>query len=196
MIIPNPRLEKIPFDLHGLNFLQQICHKWHNPPRFKLYEDYKVTLDDGLEIICPAGFETDGASVPRVFWPVIEPTGNLLEGAILHDFYYQYGYLLAKRNNGTYFNKRSNQFAKFYLGSFNGLVPVFFGRGQKFGDDLLRLIIIEKHGATVDANRAYWVLRLFGHIAWKKYRDGGPTAYNYNSLSLPGLSEKGWFIKF
>ncbi|HAT42344.1 MAG TPA: phage tail protein [Rheinheimera sp.] len=33
----------------------------------------------------PAGFETDGASVPRIFWWFMDPASEAFEAAVLHD---------------------------------------------------------------------------------------------------------------
>lgn len=34
----------------------------------------------------PAGFEFDGASVPRIFWSFLDPATEAFEAACLHDF--------------------------------------------------------------------------------------------------------------
>jgi hypothetical protein len=39
-------------------------------------------------ITVPAGFVTDFASVPRVFWSVLPPTGTYQLAAVVHDFLY------------------------------------------------------------------------------------------------------------
>lgn len=43
------------------------------------------------ELTVPAGFESDGASVPRFFWRVVFPPGDAdaLRAAILHDYIYR-----------------------------------------------------------------------------------------------------------
>jgi hypothetical protein len=74
---------------------------------------------------------------------------------------------------------------------FADLVPVFVGRNQKFADDLLAGITIEATGATFIARSAEIALHLFGNTAWNKYRTLGPSAYNTNSLGLPGITSKG-----
>ncbi len=192
MIIPTPHLERLPVHMHGMSQYEQIKYRWTHPPLCRLLEDFVVEMCHGLDIICPAGFVIDGASVPRFLWPIIEPTGTLLEGAVLHDFYYQYGYLLARRGRGKVFNIRSSEMAQEYrVFSKYHAVPVFIDRGHLFGDRLLRQVTIEKHGATVDAGRAYYALKLFGGIAWGKYRDLGPGAFNSNSLGLPGITNTG-----
>ena len=43
------------------------------------------------ELTVPAGFESDGASVPRFFWRAVFPPGDAaaLRAAILHDWIYR-----------------------------------------------------------------------------------------------------------
>jgi hypothetical protein len=36
----------------------------------------------------PKGFHTDGASVPRIFWSLLDPWSNFFSSAIVHDFLY------------------------------------------------------------------------------------------------------------
>lgn len=52
------------------------------------------TLRENLyfsDLTVPAGFRSDGASVPRFFWRVVFPPGDALalRAAILHDFIYR-----------------------------------------------------------------------------------------------------------
>lgn len=39
-------------------------------------------------IIVPEGFVTDFASVPRIFWPIIDPVGKHGKAAVIHDYCY------------------------------------------------------------------------------------------------------------
>jgi len=39
--------------------------------------------------IIPEGFESDGASVPRIFWSIYPPWGVYAEAAVVHDFHYR-----------------------------------------------------------------------------------------------------------
>lgn len=39
-------------------------------------------------IEAPAGFITDGASVPRVFWNILSPFGDYFGPAVIHDLLY------------------------------------------------------------------------------------------------------------
>lgn len=45
--------------------------------RWRVIEDFRGV---------PAGFEFDGASVPRLFWPILDPASEGFEAACLHDF--------------------------------------------------------------------------------------------------------------
>lgn len=52
------------------------------------------SYDSSLETITvPAGFATDFASVPKVLWNLLPPTGPYGKAAVIHDFLYRtYGY--------------------------------------------------------------------------------------------------------
>ena len=39
-------------------------------------------------IFVPPGFETDYASVPRMFWAIYPPDGEYTEAAVVHDYLY------------------------------------------------------------------------------------------------------------
>lgn len=42
-----------------------------------------------LKITVPVGFETDFASIPRIFWIFLPPTGEHGKAAVIHDFMYK-----------------------------------------------------------------------------------------------------------
>ncbi len=44
---------------------------------------------DWITIVVPAGFVTDFASVPKVFWSIIPAWGKFGKGAVVHDYLYQ-----------------------------------------------------------------------------------------------------------
>lgn len=53
--------------------------KWTpNPPQKQTYQAVNV----------PAGFVTDLASIPRIFWSMLRPDGNYCYAAIIHDYLY------------------------------------------------------------------------------------------------------------
>jgi hypothetical protein len=54
---------------------------------FRLTAPFRYVSSLG-EIKVPAGFVTDGASIPRVFWNIFDPYGPYLKAAVVHDYLY------------------------------------------------------------------------------------------------------------
>lgn len=64
---------------------------------FKLVEPFTYYTDipcacgaNHTEIDVPAGFKTDLASVPRLFWAILPPHGTYGKAAVVHDYCYRY----------------------------------------------------------------------------------------------------------
>ncbi|EJQ8214212.1 DUF1353 domain-containing protein [Salmonella enterica] len=57
---------------------------------WRVHEPFAFYLsDDNSDVISvPAGFVTDLASVPRVFWILLPPDGKYAKAAIIHDYLY------------------------------------------------------------------------------------------------------------
>ncbi|ACI56869.1 protein of unknown function DUF1353 [Rhizobium leguminosarum bv. trifolii WSM2304] len=57
--------------------------------RFKLRENYGYLDSQGIMWQAKAGLLTDGASIPRIFWPIVGHPyeGLYLDAAVIHDFY-------------------------------------------------------------------------------------------------------------
>lgn len=52
---------------------------------------YHVGGEDSTEIIsAPAGFITDFASIPRIFWNILPPYGKYGKACVIHDALYQH----------------------------------------------------------------------------------------------------------
>lgn len=49
---------------------------------------WTVSEGKGDLIVIPAGFQTDFASIPRVFWTILPPYGDYGKAAIVHDYLY------------------------------------------------------------------------------------------------------------
>ena len=60
----------------------------------KAFNFYLESPDSGKQIFVPAGFLTDGASVPRLFWNMIPPWGQYGQAAVLHDWLCENSYCL------------------------------------------------------------------------------------------------------
>jgi len=56
---------------------------------YKNFTYIREPYPDGEKIVIPAGFETDFASVPRIFWPFISPVDKHGKAAVLHDYLYR-----------------------------------------------------------------------------------------------------------
>lgn len=54
-----------------------VLHDWE----YVKVDDYRLTV--------PAGFETDGASVPRIFFPLISAWDLSFSAPIVHDYLYR-----------------------------------------------------------------------------------------------------------
>jgi len=54
---------------------------------FRLTAAFRYRSSVGT-IVIPKGFCTDGASVPRIFWSLLDPWSNFFSSAIVHDFLY------------------------------------------------------------------------------------------------------------
>lgn len=60
---------------------------------WRVYEPFEFYLsDDNSDVIeVPAGFITDLATIPRIFWSVMPPDGKYAKAAIIHDYLYDNG---------------------------------------------------------------------------------------------------------
>ena len=116
-------------------------------------EDYSLHVDYlQQEIMVPAGFIFDGASIPRLFWPLLAPTGILLIPAIFHDFAYGHHALMNKEGKLIHRNK-----------------------GHKFYDKMFREISLQVNGIKTPDFIAWLALQLFGGFA---YDEGGKIYEN------------------
>jgi len=69
-----------------------VCEILPGGRSVRLIKDLIVRDDDGTTIRVPAGFVSDFASVPRIFWRVAPPWGPYSEAAVVHDWLYRTGY--------------------------------------------------------------------------------------------------------
>lgn len=68
-----------------LKFLDRANGNKH----FELIEsfDYYVGYEGSDDVVpVPNGFQTDFASIPRIFWPILPPVGRYSKAAVIHDF--------------------------------------------------------------------------------------------------------------
>ncbi|EAA9295481.1 DUF1353 domain-containing protein [Salmonella enterica subsp. enterica] len=57
---------------------------------WRVYEPFAFYLsEDNCDVIeVPAGFITDLATIPRIFWSLMPPDGKYAKAAIIHDYLY------------------------------------------------------------------------------------------------------------
>lgn len=125
--------------------------------------DYAVGAPDGSTVVhIPAGFVTDFASIPKVFWNILPPTGWYGKAAVVHDFLYQFANI-----NGA---------------------PI----SRKYADDtlaecmrVLSAAALLDHGSRrgefrqiLDHEIIYWGVRAGGWPTWNAYRRKSAHARN------------------
>lgn len=115
--------------------------------RVRLTESYTVYVPaimfpekGGLYVIVPRGFESDGSSVPRLFWIWAPPmSGAYLPAAVVHDWFYR-----------------------------GGAEEV--GEDRKGADTIFYYHMIAAGVRTTQARIKYRAVRMFGWIPWRRNR--------------------------
>lgn len=60
-----------------------------NGRQAELLRDFEYVRPDGILMVAKAGFVSDGASIPKIVWPIADSpfTGKNLFPALIHDYY-------------------------------------------------------------------------------------------------------------
>ncbi len=111
--------------------------------RFRLYNDFTY-LWGQTKIPVPAGFETDFASIPRIFRIIIPKLGRWNKAAVIHDYIYQ------NRIIG--------------MTSYN----ILFTFNRKQADIVFRDAMRDLGVAKWKRYVMYWGVRVGGWMAWRK----------------------------
>ena len=141
-----PILQPIQIKTKGKGFWKGIVLWLLSTRNWILKEDWKYNID-GTEYVIPAGFQFDGASIPKFLRTFFSPVGVLLIGGLVHDYAYKYKTLLKKNKKDT-------------MGEIT----------QKKADEIFRDINIIVNGFYSMNRLAYWSLRLGGFVAWNGHR--------------------------
>ena len=141
-----PHLQPIKISTKGKGFWKGIIMWLLSTRNWKLTKDWKYRYN-GIEYIIPAGFQFDGASIPKFLRTFFSPVGVLLVGGLVHDYMYKYACM-----------KRTV--------SKDSLMLV----DQKKADEIFRDINIEVNGFYFMNYLAYWSLRIGGFVAWNGHR--------------------------
>ena len=143
-----PVMSPIPIATKDKGFFKGILMWLLGSRKWKIMEDFDFMLR-GIKYTIPAGFEFDGASVPKFLATFLSPVGVLLMGGLVHDYGYKFATL--QRRDGTNIGYRD----------------------QKYMDELFRDICIEVNGFKVLNYLAYWSLRVAGFVAWNGHKKRG-----------------------
>ena len=84
-----PHLKPIPIKTKGKGFWKCIIMWLLSTRNWKITKDWKYRYN-GNEYIVPAGFQFDGASIPKFLRTFFSPVGVLLVGGLVHDYMYKY----------------------------------------------------------------------------------------------------------
>ena len=88
-----PKLQPVPIKTKGKGFWKGIIMWLLSTRNWVLTDDWKYNID-GTEYVIPAGFQFDGASIPKFLRTFFSPVGVLLMGGLVHDYAYKYKTLL------------------------------------------------------------------------------------------------------
>ena len=159
--LDKPDLKRVGFEFHDMPKMQPVAIKtaskgfwgailmWLTGTRqWVIVEDFHYTLE-GVGYKIPAGFQFDGASVPKFLATFLSPVGVLLMGGLVHDYGYKYATLMKKDGSNIGY------------------------RDQKHMDGLFRDICIEVNGFYALNYLAYYALRLAGFVAWNGHKKRG-----------------------
>ena len=141
-----PTLKPVPIATKGKGFWKGIVMWLLSTRNWIITEDWKYNID-GEEYVIPAGFQFDGASIPKFLRTFFSPVGVLLIGGLVHDYAYKYKTLLKKNKKDT-------------MGELT----------QKRADEIFRDINIIVNGFYSMNYLAYWSLRIGGFVAWNGHR--------------------------
>lgn len=145
-----PKMQPLPIETASKGFFKGVWMWLVGVRQWEIAEDWHFYLE-GQQYVIPAGFQFDGASVPKFLATFLSPVGVLLMGGLVHDYAYKYATL----------RKATKKYGD--------IGPIT----QKDADILFRDICIEVNGFKVLNYLAYWALRLAGFVAWNKHKKNG-----------------------
>lgn len=79
---------QVPDLPHTVSYENAPCVEPNNQGRFRTCNDFIAKIDNHT-VRVPKGFDTDLASVPKIFWSVLSPAeSRVMAPALLHDYMY------------------------------------------------------------------------------------------------------------
>ena len=144
-----PKMSPVPIATKGKGFWKGILMWLMTTRQWIVTDDFHYSMK-GVEYKIPAGFQFDGASVPKFLATFLSPVGVLLMGGLIHDYGYRHGCL--QLSDGTHTERMS----------------------QKELDIVFRDICIEVNGFKVLNYLAWIALFAVGFVAWGANRKAIP----------------------
>ena len=148
--IPMPLLRPLAIPTRGMPWWKRGWIWLSSKRQWEVMEDY-ILIYRGIHLLIRTGFIFDAASIPRIFWSVLDPTGLLLIPSMFHDHGYRFDYLWVLKEDGTREKWRE-------------------GAGKAFWDDLFLHLSTMVNGVYFVAYVAYGCLWGAGWPAWWKNR--------------------------
>lgn len=108
---------------------------------------------------------TDFASVPRVLWAIIPPTGFYGKAAVIHDFLYRYGCIGAMVIDRKYADDVLNESMSVLRDEW-----VLVHGQTKAGNPYIPR---GDFRSIMEREAIYWGVRAFGWKVWNQYRHAG-----------------------
>jgi hypothetical protein len=156
MTLQMPKLTPIPIPTKQQSLCVRIWRWIFWVRRWTIIEDWHFDMLDHegkrREVIVPAGFRFDGASIPRPLWGLLSPIGLLLVPGLLHDFAYRYDYLWVV-------DPTTGEIHRFGEGA-----------GRKHWDAMFRRVGTDVNGMALIDMLAWAALGLGGSFAWRGNR--------------------------
>ena len=88
-----PKMMPLPIGTANKGFWKGVWLWLMGVRQWEIAEDWHFEVN-GQKHVIPAGFQFDGASVPKFLATFLSPVGVLLMGGLVHDYIYKYATLL------------------------------------------------------------------------------------------------------
>lgn len=165
-----PKMEAVPIKTKGEPWWKAVGNWMFADRQWKVVEDwyYRLPVPGNFVLVIRAGFIFDAASIPRIFWIFLSPTGLLLVPGLVHDNAYENGYLWVIEVEPEWEIYDAGEWVAVLASApchkWNAGAP------RAFWDDLFRLVANDVNGMA-PINRAAWLgIRAGGWLAWNEHR--------------------------
>jgi hypothetical protein len=163
-----PVMRPIPIPTKGQsNWLKRILAFMFEVRKWQVEKAWTYKYR-GTTLVIPAGFEFDGASIPRPFWAVLNPIGLLLIPGLIHDYGYRYNKIWKLEEDGS-------------------VSPYWVNKGKGHWDKVFLKVAADVNGMKLLDFIAWLAVKLGGKSAWKGWRnkdDGKEPPFNWGMKGM------------